>query len=270
MVPIAPRFQTLLLALVGATALIVAGCSGSEEIRSATSTEFPGHSAQQIHQQITLSPDTLAAFSAQARLSVDAPQRNGQFNATIRQRRNDSLYMSISPGLGVEAARLLVTPDSFFVYDRINKQLAFGALHEAQANLPVLLTTQDIFVNMLGLLAPDPSVSWQVEADDEFYYLHDPSYQRTFKVDPSVWRVVQYEERQDDGTVIEERTFADFETVEGVMIPRRITLRRPQDEATASLLYRSVDLNPGSLSFDLEVGSDVSRIPVLGQSGPQP
>ena len=267
MAPSFPAFRSLMAAAVLTAALLLSGCTGSGSTGTSAPAAFPSHTAPQIRQQIVLSADTITSFSAKARLAMDTPQRNGQFNATIRQRRSDSLYMSVSPGMGIEAARILVTPDSFFVYDRINKQLAYGGLENAQARLPFLVTTNDIFDNLLGVVAPDPSVSWQVEADDEYYYLHDPAYQRTFKIDPTRWRVVQYEQRTADGTIVETRTFDDFTTVEGVTLPRQVTLRRPQDNSVASLYYRNLDLNPGSLSFDLDVGHDVSRITPLQSSG---
>ncbi len=261
-------FRTLMTsALLTAAVLLFSGCSGSEASRGSAPAAFPSHTAPQIRQNIVLSADSITAFAAKARLSMDTPQRNGQFNATIRQRRSDSLYMSLSPGMGVEAARILVTPDSFFVYDRINKQLAYGHLEHAQSRLPFLVTTRDIFDNLLGVVAPASAVSWQVEADDAYYYLHGPDYQRTFTIDPTLWRVVRYEQRTANGTIIEARTFDDFTTVDGVTLPRKVTLRRPQDNATASLYYRSVDLNPGALSFDLDVGPGVSRITPLQHSG---
>lgn len=246
--------------------LVLAGCSGSApRADSDVPAEFPGHSAQQIHQRIRLSADTLTAYSAKARLTVESPEQSGQFTATIRQRRNDSLYMSISPGLGIEAARMLVTPDSFFVYDRIHKELTFGAVQDAQRRIPFLLTTEDVFENFLGILAPDPSVRWQVESDDTFYYLHDPDRRRSYTIDPARWRVVEYTQHAASGALVEQRVFSDFTTIAGVTLPQRVRLRRPTDQSSATLYYRDLELNPGPLSFNLHVSDDVTRIPLLGQ-----
>lgn len=245
--------------------MVVAGCSSSGATRSAEmGGTFPNHSFRQIHQQLVFASDTLSGFTAEGRLAVDAPQRSGQFNAEVRQRRNDSLYMSISPGFGVEAARMLVTPDSFFVYDRINQQLTYGTVELAQRHLPLPLTSEEVFENMLGILAPDPSVSWQIEADDRYYYLTDAAGQRRYTIDPNRWRVIRYEERTPGGTLIEAREFSEFDTFGDVTLPRRLTLRRPLDEASASLFYQNLTLNPKNLSFELGVGRDVPRVPLLG------
>jgi len=254
-------FACALLAL----GLVLTGCSSSESARSRSMpTAFPNHSVAQIHQQIVAPTDTLLSFEATARLVVDAPERSGQFSSVIRQRRSDSLYMSLSPGFGVEAARMLVTPDSFFVYDRINQRLAFGTVEAAQRRMPLPVTSAEVFENMLGILAPDPSVPWQIEADDQFYYLTGPDGQRTYTIDPTRWRVTRYEERTPGGTLNEVREFSDFETVSGVPLPRRLSLRRPQDEAFASVYYEEIALNPAALSFELRVGTGVQRVPLLG------
>jgi hypothetical protein len=103
-----------------------------------------------------------------------------------------------------------------------------------------------------------------VEADDQYYYLTDPSGQRTYTIDPSIWRVTRYEERTPGGNLNEVREFAEYSTFGGVSLPRRLTLRRPNDDASASLYYEELTLNPGSLSFDLRVGNGVQRVPLLG------
>lgn len=258
-------FRRLLAGALPALALVLTGCSGAASTRSAAMpTAFPNHSVDQMRQQIVVPTDTLLSYAAQARLVVDAPQRSGQFSTVVRQRRNDSLYMSLSPGFGVEAARMLVTADSFFVYDRINQRLAFGSVAAAQRRMPLPITSEAVFENMLGILSPDPSVPWQVEADDQYYYLTGPEGQRTYTVDPSIWRVTRYEERTPDGTLNEVREFAEFETVHGVSLPRRLTLRRPQDDAFASIYYEEITLNPETLSFNLRVRDNVQRVPLLG------
>lgn len=255
----------LLASALLALAILVAGCSGSDATRSANAdADFPNHSVRQIHQQIVLATDTLSGYTADARLVVDAPQRSGQFSAKVHQRRSDSLFMSLSPGFGVEAARMLVTPDSFFVYDRINQKLSYGSVEAAQQYVPLPVSSEDIFENMLGILAPDPSRSWQVEADDEHYYLTDASGRHRYTVDPTHWRVIRYEERTADGELVETREFSEFTTFGNVYIPRRLTLRRPLDEASASLYYQKLTLNPETLSFNLEVGRNVERIPLSG------
>lgn len=254
-------WQQLFLSAGLVVMLFMAGCSGSSELAREGGAEFPNHSAQQIHDLVATGNDTLNAFSGNARLSVDAPAQSGSFNTTIRQKRGDSLFVSISPGFGMEAARMLVTPDSFYVYDRVNSQLAYGTISDAQAYLPVPLDVGDVFDNMLGLITPDPSISWQIDFDDDHYYLIDPDENNIYTVDPSRWRVIEFEDRTDDGELVEKRSFSDYTQINGVELPQRIEFERPSEDATATFRYRDLELNPAALSFDLGVRDNVQRIP---------
>ena len=242
----------------------MAGCGPKPppDLRTELPDAFPNHTVEDIRTRIRLSSDTLASFKAKASLSIESPARSGRFSADVHDRRGDSLYLSISVGglgIQVEGARALVTPDSFFFYNRIEKKLLYGALDEAGEALPSVLTGDNVFLNLLGIVAPEPDVAWRLEADSAFYVLHDPEGLRQYRIDPALWRVVRYEERTSDGELVEERVFSDFDTFEGVYLPRRVVLRRPGDGSSASLYYRSIDLNPPSLSFDLRLRNDVTR-----------
>ena len=243
--------------------LLLAGCSHTRPVPRLDTTlpsTFPNHDAAAIAQQIGLSADTLQAFRAKASFAVDSPNRSGRFTADIRNRRGDSLYMSISPGLGIEAARVLVTPDSIFFYDRLKKRVTAGSLAEAGDLLAMPVTAADLFHNLLGLLAPSPDVDWQVAADSAYYHLRNPAGTQHYTVDPALWRVIRYEERTPEGELIDERRFSEFDVFHGVYLPRRLTFRRLDQSSTASLFYRDLDLNPSDLSFDLKVSSDAERV----------
>lgn len=168
--------------------------------------------------------------------------------------------MSVKPLFGVVVARTLVTPDSFFVYDRIKRKLILGALDEAAGLLPPSFTSADVLPNLLGLLEPDPTVRWQLSSDSSFYFLMDPHERLRYTVDPSIWRIVRMEEFTSTGELVEERNFSNFAVVEGIPMPRRVALRRPFDETAASFYYKSIDLNPDQLSFDLKVRGDAERV----------
>lgn len=251
-----------LLFFAAAFGLLASGCSGpaQPELRRDLPAGFPNHSLSQIQEQVANGTDTLRAFRARARISLDTPERSGTFNAEIHYRRSDSLYMSLSPGLGIEAARALVTPDSFFVYDRVNNQLTYGALEDAEDRLPAPLVSGEAFENLLGLLIPEDDPGWTVSADSASYHLQDASGDRHYTVDPAFWRVTHYTEESEDGTLIEERSFSAFDRFGNLFLPQQVELRRPLDDTRASVRYRSLTLNPSSLSFDLRVRDSAERV----------
>ena len=252
-----------LFAALAFFALLAVGCSSGSKLAERPTglpERFPDHSLSEIRALILQPTDTLRAFEAAAQLSLESPQRSGNFGATVRARRGDSLYLGVS-SFGIEGARALVTPDSFFVYNRLGNDVTFGALADAGGQLPAPLVTGDVFENLLGILAPESGTDWTVAADSNRYVLEAPSGRRTYTIDPALWRVVRYTERAPDGALVEERVFSDFDRIGGFFLPRRVLLRRPADDAFASLYYRELTLNPPGLSFDLQVRRSARRVP---------
>ncbi len=260
-----PRSAAFALAL-GLLGLSLAGCSSSSTTTDPGTLPdaFPTHSADQIRELIQTPSDTIQTFSADARMRIRSPEENRSFNANVRHRRADSLFMRFSL-FGVEGARILLTPDSAFVYDSRKNSLRAGPLSEAEALFPAPLRSNEVFENMLGIVAPDPDVEWRVEADGSLYYLEDPSGRRRWTVDPTRWRVVRYERENAEGTIIETRRFSDFQSVGGVLVPHQVMFHRPQDDLLARINYETIHLNPSDLSFDLGVPRDQPRKPIVGR-----
>jgi hypothetical protein len=260
------RYRHLLL-LLPLAALLVVSCGRVRpvtDMRPDMPDLFPHHQLNEIRFQLIRAADHVHAFHARASLVVSSPRQNGRFSADLRFRRSDSLYLSLSPGLGIEAARALVTPDSVFIYDRIHNELTYGSVDEAVAFMGLPVSEDDLFLNLLGLIVPEPDIEWEVRADTTFYYLTSPSGRMVYVVDPARWRVVRYEEVDSAGSLLDERVFSEFDLVGGTFIPRRVVFRRPLERATASLYYRDLDLAPGPMSFDLRIRDSARRVQVGG------
>lgn len=242
--------------------LTLAACSGSRPTFN-TDAEvpegFPNHSLDDIRTQLNALTVPVEAYIAESSLSVKTPARSGTFNADISHRKNDSLLITISM-LGIQGVKTLVTPDSFYVHDRINKELTIGGIDKLQRILPLPVTSETLYSSMLGLLEPEADNALELSADARYYTLSIPDENKKFMIDPAFWRVVRYEERAGDGSLVEERTFSEFDDIEGVYLPRRLTFRRPGDDMSASIYYRDININPRKISFNFEVGSSVQRI----------
>ena len=153
---------------------------------------------------------------------------------------------------------------AFVCDDRINRQSNYGALALRSAFLPAWLTGDDVFRNLLGLILPETDVAWTLDTDSSYYHLRDPSGRRHYIIDPSVWRVVRYEERTAQGDLLEARTFTEYDRFDEVYLPRRIILQRPLDDTSLSIYYRELTLNPPTLSFTWHVEDSVERVLIDG------
>ncbi|MEZ4698766.1 MAG: DUF4292 domain-containing protein [Rhodothermales bacterium] len=251
----------LLLAIVLVTT--VAGCSGARKTIEESSGDFPHHSMTEIQSALALAqPTTVKAYHAETALSVRSPVQSGSFSADIQHRQNDSLLISVSPGFGIVAVRALITRDSVFIHDRINRELSYGSILDVGRFLPLPADPAALYSAMLGMLMPESNIPWVLSNAGGYYIFKQPDGRRSFTIDPQLWHVVRYEERDSDGGLVEERTFSEFERYTDGYLPRRLTFRRPGDETAASLYYRKLTLNPTDLRFDFRVSDSVRRIPL--------
>ncbi len=88
-------------------------------------------------------------FSAKAKITVISDQGKTDFNATIRAKRDSVIWVSISPGLGIEVARVLMTPDSIKVLDRFHKKYEVHdySLFRNYTSIPVNLNTLEDIIS---------------------------------------------------------------------------------------------------------------------------
>jgi hypothetical protein len=120
--------------------------------------------------------------------------------------------------------------------------------------------SDDLFESLLGLTAPPGDMEFDVEADSSYYHLTDPSGLITYTVDPAFWRLVAMTRHRQNGTLVEVRSYSEFDRFGGIVLPRRVEFLRPGEERRASIYYRSLTLNPEELSFDLEVRDSADRV----------
>jgi len=59
-------------------------------------------------------------LSAKVKVNYTDADRDVKGNASVRIRKDSLIWISLSPGLGIEAARGIITKDSLFFLDRIN------------------------------------------------------------------------------------------------------------------------------------------------------
>jgi hypothetical protein len=252
-------------ALLLTSLLLLAGCASGPLVRDAPElaapASFPNHSAAQIVALMaaTAEADSLTAFSSQSRVKIRTPQRNAELSATIRQRAADTLWASARGPLSIEVARARVTPDSFAVHDKLRGRLYVGSSAAAARFLPAPVDTRDLFATLLGTIYPNGETArWTARADslpsgERYYTLLDPEGRHLFVVDPAMWRTVRYEGYA-DGRLIDERTFSAFDRIDGRILPRRIEIRNPEEDAGLTIEHRKLTLNPPTLAFPFSPG----------------
>lgn len=93
-------------------------------------------------------------FSGKAHVSYDGGGNSQEFDVNIRIEKDRRIWVSITALLGLEAARVLVTPDSIFAIDRIHRDAYVMPLLQASQLLPVPADFQLMQALILGDVLP--------------------------------------------------------------------------------------------------------------------
>ena len=79
-----------------------------------------------ILDQVIQSEFEFESINAKLQVDVDAPNQKGSFKINLRTKSDSVIWMSITPALGIEAARLLIQPDTLKYIDKLKKEFFVG------------------------------------------------------------------------------------------------------------------------------------------------
>ena len=110
-------------------------------------------------------------FSGKAKIEVTRGSDKTEFTVSFRIRNDSAIWVSISPGLGLEVARVLITADSLRVMDRMNDQYYSRdyTFFKPYTSLPVTLQSLQDLIEGNILFAHDKS--FEVMQTDSSYLL---------------------------------------------------------------------------------------------------
>ncbi|MBX2978550.1 MAG: DUF4292 domain-containing protein [Flavobacteriales bacterium] len=153
-------------------ALLLAGCKSGRNLPF-LERELPARSAEKLLERLLAhEQDTLRYYSARGNVSVKTGGSNRSFKAHFRVVRDSAAWVSVVPLLGIEAARVVITPDSLKVLDKLADQYFLGDSAAAKAKfglMPSLAMLQDALLGRaIGL---DPSEKFRSDREDGQYVL---------------------------------------------------------------------------------------------------
>ena len=248
--------------------LALAACTASGPlVRDAPEGEaagYPDHSVATILAEVEASVAPVLSAAADGGLRVTQPDGSGQSASfSLRTRLADTTTVVMRGPLGISVARALVTPDSVLVANQLQDQFLVGPLSAAERFVPGASEDARSVRAALGLLVPEAGVAWSRVAVDGTYQLTGRlpgGTSRAYTVDPSIWRVVRVVEFDADGRQAGVQEASAWDTVDGVVLPRRVRL---EGAGTAVELEHSrLSVNPADLRlrFVRPEGYEVVRV----------
>ena len=176
----------------------------------------------------------------------------------IRMQRDSVIWISVTAILGVEAARIMLTPDSLFVINKLENTYSRESLDKLKMRFGTEVSFSDIQNTLLGnglwMLGKGEKTR---ESDESFYRLGNPSNYDLIWVEQQHFRTAK--------TYHAERffqlrtTYGGFETFGTNLIPTEIGLDlKGMYTFAGKMKYSSVTINEAA-SFPFKITSKMTR-----------
>lgn len=247
--------------------MFLAGCSSGNLVRNAPDAtapaDFPNHTAEQIIWQLASRDSLIGSYRSDGRLHVDSPEMSQGIGMSVRASMVDTLYAQLRGPLALDVGRALVTGDSIFAHDKLNRKFYYGALSTVENYVPGGGAPGLLSRTLIGAIYPTltEGATVTVESDSLLYRVTVTGLViQRWVIDPSVWRVVSMEELSPTGEVRTSRAFAEFDVIDQLVLPRHVTLSSPMDNLTVTMEHRNLTVNPEELSYPFSRPRDVEKI----------
>jgi hypothetical protein len=262
-------FQWLLISVV--VFMVINGCRSTKTIQTVitkkdTSVIIPvGDSKadsarfiREVFQVVQKSQIDFKTFNA--KVKVDFEGSNGKkqdFTAFIKMQKDSAIWVSVIALLGIEAFRVLITPDSVKVLNKVDKVVMLRSVEYLQEVAKIPLSFKDIQSILVGNLIYLDSNITAYKKDEKTVSL--TSYGKLFKhfLTVSNGDFVPQHSKLDDIDESRSRTaditYGDYETKDGIRFStyRRITVSE-KAKLDITLQYKQFDFN-GQLSFPFNI-----------------
>ena len=100
-------------------------------------------------------------LSIKSKLKYEDQDKKHKGTANIRIKKDSIVWFSITPGMGIEAARGVILKDTMKIVDRINKQYSIESIEKLTKKIHVEMDLQMLESILIGNLI------WPIEEEDE-------------------------------------------------------------------------------------------------------
>lgn len=239
-----------------------------------------GKSTSYLVDQVKANEIDFQTFSTKADFKIKKEEKNQSFKANVRIQKDSLIWISITPLLGIEVARVLITQDTVKVINRIEKEYFIGDFSYLQSRFNI-----DLEFDVIQSILVGNSIPFELNEDIRFtkdksnFYLGNMKKRKAKKVDNNPQKV----ERRDEQVVslwIDQVNFklrkfllsdlsadrfllgeyASYEQTENQLVPQELNFQFQSNEATyIEIDYSRVYLNK-SLNFSFNISSKYEQV----------
>lgn len=208
------------------------------------------------------------SFSARGRMQLE--ENDGDklsSNLSVRIRKDSLIWVSVVPALGIEVARLLITPDSLLLVNRLNKTYFAGDYSLIRENFKVDVDFAMVQAILLGNYLAGEADQEKVMTEPPLQHIRRQ--QASLLIDQFLdltdrkLKKITLKDQQTNNTM--QVDYADFADLEGTPFPRSARIAVQQNNgsetkgANAVLEYSRISINAPGLSFPFSIPEGYTR-----------
>ncbi|MCY7410274.1 MAG: DUF4292 domain-containing protein [Chitinophagales bacterium] len=189
-------------------------------------------------------------FSGKAKVVVNDNGDKTEFTASIRMKNDSAIWISISPALGLEAARVLMTKDSVLLIDRLHKERFSKGYNffSKYTSLPITLQTMQDLIKGFPLFLSNQN-NYEIKRNDSLIVLmlRDSTLSDSLIFSHTYLPLQQTIVADTSGSLSTINEQFDIQYTTPFSLWRKITLHHPA-EMTIEITFSKIKLNE-PLSF---------------------
>ncbi|HRH36719.1 MAG TPA: DUF4292 domain-containing protein [Flavobacteriales bacterium] len=158
-----------LIALV----LLATACKSGKPIVLRPNKDVPVRSAEKVVDRL-LVVDTLSPryYTAKASVEIAIGEEHKSFKAQVKSVRDSAAWISVVPALGIEVARVVLTPDSLKMLDKLHDKYFVGDSAASKKKFGLQPSLHLFQEALLGkAIGIDPEEKYRVDREDGYYVI---------------------------------------------------------------------------------------------------
>lgn len=204
-------------------------------------------------------------LSSKAKIDFDSDASSVSGTANIRIQKDSILWISLSPGLGIEAARVLATTDSVSIIDKINKTYSTYSFRELSQKLDFEVTYHLLESVVLGNLMYPYDREKVVKNANTYVYRQQ---QGSFAFENIIGAVSMKLEKIQLMDTLSENTisvnYSDFQLVDEEVLPFRIQAmltyaQKSKGPVNVNIEYKQTEIEKKPLKFPYNIPQRYER-----------
>lgn len=242
----------LILLIVVAT---MAACGPVKEVVT-PEPEVIDHNASRAMSSMAEKEAMFDFFSTRFSGNANIDNSNYSVSGNIRIKKDSAIYISVAPILGIELARLLVTPDSLHFVNRMEATYFEGDVDY----LNTLLNTRMDYNMLQALLVGNnfsrsPEENYELSMEQEQLLLkRRGSVQQNILLDPVSYRIKENHVLDQQANISIRATYNRHQELDGQELPQELVLTLTEGNTLSelSVRYNRSSINqPQSISFSV-------------------